>query len=51
MRLDRFEYTYNEGLDNEWKIEDCQLNQINLIVGKNASGKSRILRPIYMLSE
>ncbi|MEL4898494.1 ATP-binding protein [Crocosphaera sp. Alani8] len=51
MRLDRFEYTYNEGLDNEWTIEDCQLNQINLIVGKNASGKSRILRPIYVLSE
>lgn len=51
MRLDKFEYTYNEGLDNEWKIEDCQLNQINLIVGKNASGKSKIVQAIYILSE
>lgn len=51
MKLDKLEYTYNEGLDDEWKIEECQLNQINLIVGKNASGKSRIVSAIYLLSE
>lgn len=51
MKLDKFEYTYNEGLDDEWTIEDCQLSQINLIVGKNASGKSRTVRAIYILSE
>ncbi|MFM7789419.1 MAG: ATP-binding protein, partial [Microcystis panniformis] len=33
------------------RIDGCQLGNINLIVGKNASGKSRIVKSIYKLSE
>jgi AAA15 family ATPase/GTPase len=51
MKLDIFEYIYNQGQPNEWKVEECKFNQINLIVGKNASGKSRIVKSIYLLSK
>ena len=51
MKLDIFDYVYNKGLPGEWRVEECRLSPINLIVGKNASGKSRILRAIHTLSE
>ena len=51
MKLDQFEYISNRGEPSEWRIDGCQLGNINLIVGKNASGKSRIVRVIYLLSE
>ncbi len=51
MRLDKFEYKYMPGLTIGWKIEDCEFNNINLIVGKNASGKSTIVQKIYIISE
>lgn len=34
-----------------WKLEECKLEKINLITGKNASGKTRLLFSIYDLSE
>ncbi|MBP0016118.1 MAG: AAA family ATPase [Cyanobacteria bacterium SBLK] len=51
MKLDFFEFITNRGLADEWKLEQCQFNQINLIVGKNASGKSQIVNAIHLLSE
>lgn len=51
MKLDIFEYVYNQGLPGEWRVEECRLSQTNLIVGKNATGKSRIVKAIYILSE
>ncbi|EGK88069.1 ATP-binding protein [Microcoleus vaginatus PCC 9802] len=51
MKLDIFEYVYNKGLPGEWRVEECRLSKTNLIVGKNASGKSRIVRAIHTLSE
>ncbi len=51
MKLDSFEYIYNHFLPDEWIVEECKFNQINLIVGKNASGKSRIVKSIYLLSQ
>jgi AAA15 family ATPase/GTPase len=51
MKLDIFDYLYNQGKPSEWRVEDCRLSQTNLIVGKNASGKSRIVKSIYILSE
>lgn len=51
MKLDTFEYIYNQGEPDEWKVEECKFSQINLIVGKNASGKSRIVKSIYLLSQ
>ena len=51
MKLDILKYVYNQGLLNEWRVEECRLSQTNLIVGKNASGKSRIVKSIYLLSQ
>jgi AAA15 family ATPase/GTPase len=50
MRLDFLEYCQDKDLRSEWRLEGCQLGNINLIVGKNASGKSRILGAINFLS-
>ncbi|OCQ93355.1 hypothetical protein BCD67_03710 [Oscillatoriales cyanobacterium USR001] len=51
MKLDIFDFVYNKGLPSEWRVEECRLGQINLIVGKNASGKSRIIMAIYTISQ
>jgi len=51
MKLDIFDYVYNKGLPSEWRVEECRLSQTNLIVGKNASGKSKIVRAIDTLSK
>lgn len=51
MKLDIFEYVSNKGLPNEWRVEECRLSQVNLIVGKNATGKSRIVKSIHLLSQ
>ncbi|GCL36047.1 ATP-binding protein [Sphaerospermopsis sp. FACHB-1094] len=48
MRLDLVEYYQDE---NKWRLKNCQLGDINLIVGKNASGKSRILRTIKFIAD
>lgn len=34
-----------------WKIEECNLKKINLITGKNASGKTRLLQSINTLAD
>ena len=51
MKLDIFQYVYNQGVRNEWRVEECRLSQVNLIIGKNASGKSRIVKSIHLLSQ
>jgi energy-coupling factor transporter ATP-binding protein EcfA2 len=51
MNLITFEYIANQGLPNEWRIEKCQFGQLNLIVGKNASGKSMLLKAIAKLAD
>lgn len=51
MKLDIFDYVYNKGLPGEWRVEECRLSQTNLIVGKNATGKTKIVRAIDTLSK
>ena len=51
MRLDFVEYCQDKGKPSEWCLDGCQLGNVNLIVGKNASGKSRMLRSIKFLSD
>lgn len=51
MKLDSFKYCYNQGLPSEWQLQECRLRTINLIVGKNATGKSRTIKAINILSE
>jgi energy-coupling factor transporter ATP-binding protein EcfA2 len=44
-------YTEWEGTHQEWKLEEISLGNINLLVGKNASGKTRILNIISSLAK
>ena len=50
MKLDLVEYCQDKGLQSEWSLNGCQLGNVNLIVGKNATGKSKILRAINLIS-
>ncbi|BDI15316.1 hypothetical protein ANSO36C_11180 [Nostoc cf. commune SO-36] len=50
MKLDLVEYCQDKGLPSEWRLDGCQIGNVNLIVGKNASGKSKILRAINLIS-
>jgi hypothetical protein len=49
MRLQSLEYSEFPENEHEWKIEGLVLGNINLIVGKNASGKTRTLNVIHSL--
>lgn len=58
MELRFFSYTRNKGTKNEWAIKGSPndnsslfLNDINLIVGQNATGKSRTIRAILDLAD
>jgi energy-coupling factor transporter ATP-binding protein EcfA2 len=50
MRLEHFETSAQEGTDLTWRA--CvELGQITLLVGRNATGKSKVLASIRSLSE
>lgn len=50
MKIKKIRYSENEGQPNEWVLNEFELDEINLLVGKNASGKTRILNLIAALS-
>ena len=50
MFLKSVEYAQFEGTDKHWKLDGCTFGNINLIVGKNATGKSRTLSVINSLA-
>ena len=50
MLLKSIQYAQWEGTSLEWRLEGCTLGNINLIVGKNATGKSRALNIIGNLA-
>src|SRR6266481_8634292 len=50
MRLHSIEYTEYGDQPFRWSLEELTLININLIVGKNSSGKSRLLRIIIGLA-
>ncbi|ETX06829.1 AAA family ATPase [Candidatus Entotheonella palauensis] len=49
MRLKSLQYTAHEGAAEEWRLRGLTLQDVNLLVGRNASGKSRILNVLYHL--
>lgn len=49
MRLKSISYKQFEGKPNQWILEKFSLGKINLLVGKNATGKSRTLSVIKSL--
>lgn len=50
MFLKSLEYSQFGGKPRLWKLESCALGKINLIVGKNATGKSKTLSVINGLA-
>jgi AAA15 family ATPase/GTPase len=50
MKLDIIHYCQNKRLSSKWRLEGGQLGNINLIVGTNASGKSKILQSINLIA-
>ena len=51
MRLRSIEYTENRGTSQEWNLEGLELGPLNLIVGKNATGKTRTLNVINAMAK
>ncbi len=58
MNLREFSYIRNKGTKNEWAIKGSpfeegalKLNELNLIVGQNATGKSRTVAAICDLAD
>jgi ABC-type lipoprotein export system ATPase subunit len=50
MKLEFFKYSQFDRQPKEWKLDGFTLNNTNLIVGKNASGKSKLLSCINGLA-
>lgn len=50
MFLKSIEYVQYKGQPQVWQLEGCKLGDINLIVGKNASGKTKTLNIIDSLA-
>jgi energy-coupling factor transporter ATP-binding protein EcfA2 len=50
MRLKKVKYSEYENTSQEWRLDGLSLSEANLIVGKNASGKSRVLNIINGLA-
>ncbi len=50
MKLKSIQFTEYEDKPEQWRLEDCTLSDMNLIVGKNATGKTRTLNAIATLT-
>ena len=46
MQLRSYSYREFPGVANAWEVEGFQLDAVNLLVGRNASGKSRVVTTI-----
>src|SRR5262249_39695611 len=51
MRLRTFDYTQFGGAPREWSLCGLKLGPVNLVVGKNATGKSRTLNVVNALGK
>ena len=50
MKLRKFEILINFKVDNPWQLTGLCLNDINLIVGKNTSGKSIMVNQLQAIA-
>ena len=50
MLLKSINYSEYKGTEQEWTLEGLTLGNRNLLVGKNATGKTRALSVIYGLA-
>ena len=46
MKLERFKYWEKEASGEEWEVEPLTFGRLNLVVGRNATGKTRLLKAI-----
>jgi energy-coupling factor transporter ATP-binding protein EcfA2 len=51
MRLKSIDYSQFLGTDREWTLQGLTLGPMNLVVGKNATGKTRVLTIINALGK
>jgi energy-coupling factor transporter ATP-binding protein EcfA2 len=51
MHLDSIQFSEYEGGTREWQLAETTFDVVNLIVGRNASGKSRLLNVINGLAK
>ena len=51
MHIKSISFSEYDTKPREWKIQDASFGEINLIVGKNASGKTRLLNVISGLAK
>ncbi len=51
MKLKSIDYIQHEGELKEWGVQDLTLGHVNLLVGKNATGKTRTLSIINALAD
>lgn len=51
MQLKKISYKNNNDLDKVWGYDDLELQNINLMVGYNATGKTRTLQSLRVLSD
>ena len=50
MILNKVNYFENKGKPNYWEIKNVNLGAVNLIVGRNATGKTRLLTLLSSLT-
>jgi len=51
VKVESIYYSQYDATPQEWKLEECTFGNINLIVGENASGKSKVLSVIGNLGD
>ncbi len=51
MKLKSINYVQYQNTDRQWRLEGLTLGPVNLIVGKNATGKTRVLNVINGLAK
>ncbi len=50
MKLKSIQFTEYEDKPKQWRLEDCTLSDMDIIVGQNATGKTRTLNAIATLT-
>jgi energy-coupling factor transporter ATP-binding protein EcfA2 len=51
MQIESFKYSQHENDPREWRLENVQFGAVTLLVGRNASGKTRTLNVINGLAK
>lgn len=51
MNIKKVTYKENEGKSNFWSFENATFSNVNLMVGKNSTGKSRLIYVLHSFSQ